>query len=107
VYAIWRAGAVVEIVECDTKIYRRYPYQGVAPELVQGRGGTSFREPLELANQERPDGMIYFTDGFADTPPLRPRIPILWLITPQGIEPGSAPWQALPGKKLKMTRQAS
>ncbi len=107
VYAIWRAGAVVEILECDTKIYRRYPYQGVAPELVQGRGGTSFREPLELANQERPDGMIYFTDGFADTPPLRPRIPILWLITPQGIEPGSAPWQALPGKKLKMTRQAS
>jgi predicted metal-dependent peptidase len=106
VYHIWRAGAVVEIVECDTKIYRRYPYRGVTPELVQGRGGTSFKEPLELADKERPDGMIYFTDGYADTPPVRVKIPILWLITPKGLEPTSAAWQALPGRKLKMNKAA-
>lgn len=102
IFHLWRAGAVVEILECDTKINRRYAYQGVMPELVQGRGGTDFNEPLELANREQPDGLLYFTDGFAGTPRTLPRVPVLWLVSAGGLEPASLAWRQLPGRKVKM-----
>ncbi len=107
IFHIWRTGASIEVVECDTKINRRYPYKGAAPTNVWGRGGTDFNAPLELANRERPDGLIYFTDGYATTPPIASRVPILWVITPRGLEQGSVPFAALPGRKVKMQREVA
>ncbi|MEO6037264.1 MAG: VWA-like domain-containing protein [Saprospiraceae bacterium] len=102
IFQLWRSGADVEIVECDTRINRRYPYRGVTPEAVEGRGGTNFSEPLELANLERPNALIYFTDGFAEPPQLRPLVPTLWVISRRGLEASHPSWQKLPGKKLKL-----
>lgn len=101
-FHLWRAGAQIDVVECDTRITRRYPYKGVTPEAVQGRGGTDFAPPLELANLEKPDALVYFTDGFADTVRVTPRVPVLWLITRQGLPVGHAAWVGLPGRKVKM-----
>jgi predicted metal-dependent peptidase len=102
IYHIWRAGAQVEVVECDVVIHQKYAYKGVTPTLVQGRGGTDFIKPLEMANEERYDAVIYFTDGFADTPDIALRLPVLWLITKAGLKTDHAAYQALPGRKVKM-----
>lgn len=80
VHHIWRAGAEITVVECDTEIKRQYLYRGSAPSTVTGRGGTHFDEPIIVANQQRFDGTIYFTDGEALAPTVKPRKPLLWLI---------------------------
>ncbi len=103
IFHLWRAGAQVDIVECDTRITRRYVYQGLTPTAVEGRGGTNFSEPLALANRERPDALLYFTDGFAEPPLLMPQVPVLWIISRRGLEASHPTWQKLPGKKLKLT----
>ena len=102
IFHLWRAGAEVEILETDTQVYRQYPYRGATPELVTGRGGTDFNAALEQANRQKPDGLIFFTDGYADTPRVRPRVPVLWVLTRRGVEPGMPGWVGLPGRKVRM-----
>lgn len=102
VHHLWRAGARVELLETDVCVQRRYSYQGRRPEFVSGRGGTDFNDALQLANAEHPDGLVFFTDGYAATPVVRPRVPVLWVITPDGIDAGSYAWKHLPGRRVKM-----
>ncbi len=102
IFHLWRTGAQVEILEADTKVYQQYPYRGKAPELVTGRGGTDFNDTLEYANRTKPDGLIYFTDGYAERPRVRPCVPVLWVISPRGLEPRLPAWSDLPGRKVKM-----
>ncbi|MBK9338922.1 MAG: hypothetical protein IPM98_21250 [Lewinellaceae bacterium] len=102
VFHLWRAGATVEIIEADTQVYQQYLYRGTTPEIITGRGGTDFNAALEYANRERPDGLVFFTDGYADKPRVQPRVPVLWLITPRGLEPKMPAWPGLPGRKVKM-----
>lgn len=100
-YHIWKQGAEIMVVECDVDIQRIYPYRGKTPELVQGRGGTRFDAPIKWANEDyRPDALIYFTDGFAAKPEVRCRVPLLWMISPNGL--GAENWESLPGRKVKM-----
>lgn len=102
IYFLWRAGAVFEIIECDTHIGRRYTYQGQTPPSVHGRGGTDFNAPLQLANKEHPDGLIYFTDGYAHTPVMPCRVPVLWVLTKNGLAVSDEAARKLPGRKIKM-----
>ncbi len=102
IYHIWRAGAAVEILETDTRVQRRYSYRGLSPQSVSGRGGTDFNDVLQLANAERPDALVFFTDGYAEEPNVLPRLPVLWVIPPGGADVGSPLWQGLPGRKVKM-----
>jgi predicted metal-dependent peptidase len=101
-YHLWRTGVQIEVIECDTAVQRRYAYKGSTPPYVQGRGGTDFTEPMRLANNERPDALIYCTDGFAGPPKATPLVPVLWLITPNGIQPDHVQWRYLPGRKVKV-----
>ncbi len=106
IYHIWKQGAEIYVVECDTAIHNNYFYKGKAPELISGRGGTDFNAPLSYANDVyNPDAVIYFTDGHAMTPNVKCRKPVLWLITSAGI--GEDSWDFLPGRKVKMIRQLS
>jgi len=86
--AIHRAGAYVHIVECDAKVQRDYPYKGRKPDAVAGRGGTAFDPVFTFINQSvhRFDGCIYLTDGYASRPAVRPRCPLLWAISPGGVD---------------------
>ncbi len=102
VFHLWRAGAQVDVLESDTKVYRQYTYRGSTPEMVTGRGGTDFNDVLEQANRQQPDGLIFFTDGFANHPQVRPRMPVLWVISRRGLEAQNAAWAMLPGRKVKM-----
>ena len=103
VYHIWRQGAEIEVVECDVVIKRSYAYKGVTPTFVTGGGGTDFNAPLEYGNNNfKPDGLIYFTDGFAPRPKTHARFPLLWVISKNGIEVDSHDFKHLPGRKAKL-----
>lgn len=103
VYHIWRQGAEIEVVECDVSINNTYTYKGITPDFVKGGGGTDFDAPIEYGNKSfKPDGLIYFTDGFAPIPNILPRFPILWIISKCGIEADSNEFKYLPGRKAKL-----
>ena len=62
-----------------------------------GGGGTSFTPVFEYLKKEQdePDLLIYFTDGYGDKPE-KPSFPVMWVITPDG--KNSIPW----GQEAKM-----
>lgn len=47
---------------------------------VHGRGGTNFDALFEMANNEKCDGIVVYTDGIADVPK-KPNAKVLWLLT--------------------------
>lgn len=105
IYHIWKQGAEVTVVECDLEIAARYAYKGHAPVEVHGRGGTSFDPPLRLANEEvLPDAVIYFTDGVAPAAVVAARMPVLWLVCGNGVEPGTRHYEQMKGTKIKMPK---
>jgi len=102
-YHIWRQGAEILIVECDTEIQRSYPYRGNPPPEIQGGGGTDFTAPIKFANETyRPDAVIYFTDGIGPPPAEASRQPLLWVISSAGRRANNETHQALPGRKLEL-----
>jgi predicted metal-dependent peptidase len=108
VHHIYRQGAEIMIVECDTHIQKQYLYGGQPPAYVSGRGGTNFEAPIIFANETyEPDAIIYFTDGFAAEPRTVPRMPILWVITSGGVPENKGVWPNLPGRKVKMNKTGS
>lgn len=86
IYHIWKTGAQVTILYCDTQITERFDYQGQMPSHFTGRGGTNFEAPIRLANAATStfDAIIYLTDGEGPKPLIIPRIPLLWLIAGTG-----------------------
>jgi len=103
IYFIWRQGAEIRIVECDTIIHKTYDYKGITPDVVHGRGGTSFEAPFIYANETYlPDALIYFTDGFASTLKTPPKYPVLWIISSEGLDKKKGILNDLPEKKLKL-----
>jgi len=81
IHGIWRSGATVEVIECDARVRRSYPYKGRAPGDIAGRGGTAFDPAFRhLRDQRRVryDGCVYLTDGCAAAPTVRPPCPLLW-----------------------------
>jgi predicted metal-dependent peptidase len=89
----------VIVVECDAAIRRVYPFTARLT-MVQGRGGTDLRPPLEseFLAKHRPALAIYFTDGYGPAPSQRPRIPVLWCLTATGRRP--ATW----GREVRLPR---
>ena len=84
---MWRQGAEIEIIECDAAVQRHYPYKGEFPKFVKGRGGTIFDPVFQFLKENRRmqfDGCIYFTDGYASEPTIKPPCKVFWLITPDG-----------------------
>ena len=81
------------LIDCDAKVqYVSYieagqsidgtmlPWEGRA---FIGRGGTSFIPVFEWIeeNNEDPDLMLYFTDGYGSYPTYEPSYPVIWIMT--------------------------
>ncbi len=99
VRGLWRSGATVTVVECDCAVQSAWVYTGETPQHARGRGGTSFDPALQWLRDQHPrrfDGAIYFTDGHAVTPVVRPPCPMLWVITPHGTTENVGPGRVLP-----------
>jgi predicted metal-dependent peptidase len=89
VHAMWRQGAEIVVVECDEAVQRTFEYRGTLPAKVGGRGGTSFDPALRWLRKSARrtgswDGCVYFTDGAAPAPRVRPPCKLLWVITRDG-----------------------
>jgi predicted metal-dependent peptidase len=87
IHGIWKNDAEVMVVECDADVQRAYEYKGKTPKAVEGGGGTSFDPALTWVSNPRNgsfDACIYLTDGYASEPEVRPRCPMLWVITASG-----------------------
>ena len=101
---VWRQGADLLLIECDTSIRKKYSYKGQAPQRIHGRTGTDFTAAIKFANaQDRLDAIIYFTDGHGMKPNCSSRYPLLWVISSTGISQNSIAWDTLPGKKIKIS----
>lgn len=66
IHHIHKAGAVVDIIEIDTKIQRHYRYNGKWDMSANGRGGTILTEAINYFNANRRDysSCVIFTDGY-------------------------------------------
>lgn len=101
IYHIWKQGAEIMVVECDTTIHQQYLYRGTAPQKIMGRGGTAFEAPIHFANDEyTPDALIYFTDGYGANPNIKSICPIMWLLSTKGADIESL--KDFQGRKVKM-----
>lgn len=84
---MWRNGADVTVIECDCEVQRVYPCRGTTPETISGGAGTDFDPVLLYVRDNRQlqfDGVIYLTDGYAETPTISPPCRLLWVVTPNG-----------------------
>ena len=78
---IYKNGASIRIVECDTEIHAEYDYKGIPPKEISGRGGTDFDAPFIYAQTYNPDAIIYFTDGYCSPPKVKVRTDkVMWII---------------------------
>ncbi len=72
----------IDLIEADYQVRRVYAFTGEIPTISSGGGATNFDPAIARVNQEQHyDGIIYFTDGEGPIPTVRPRFPILWLVT--------------------------
>ena len=85
------------LIQFDTKVHRidkfssskPIPSKGFTGWAWHGRGGTSYSDFFIVAEKERPDVVIIYTDGYADFPGTNPMTcPALWLVTTE-VDP---PW---------------
>ena len=85
--SMWKQGGEIDIIECDATVQNKYKYRGKLPNFIKGGGGTSF-DPvfryLKSRRFEKYDGCIYFTDGYANEPKIKPPCKVFWLITKGG-----------------------
>lgn len=88
--------ARVTLHVCDERLAPEGPWIFEAwepvtlPMTLRGGAGTDFRPAFEWIREsmQRPDLLIYFTDGEGEFPPAAPPFPVLWLVK----GPASVPW---------------
>lgn len=82
---IYKAGARVTVIECDTQINKIVEYDGKNIPEIKGRGGTDFNPPIEyyIKHKKEYASLIYFTDGYCSLPSKRPS-GVVWVITSSG-----------------------
>lgn len=100
IHHIYKAGAKVTIIECDTKINSIYQYKGKFTGEVVGRGGTDFDPVIEYYNKNAHlfTSLVFFTDGGAPIN-LRPKKQMMWVISSNG-----GYTDEFPGHKIKIPK---
>ena len=93
IHHIYKAGAVIDICEIDTKIQRIYRYNGKWDLQAHGRGGTILSDAISHVNDHRRDytSCVIFTDGYCDVD-FKIYVDTMWIIASGGCE------QKYPGK---------
>ena len=99
---VYKAGARVTIIQCDTCINAVEDYDGKNIPEILGRGGTDFNPPVDYYVQHRKEyaSLIYFTDGEAPLPSKHPQ-GMVWVISSCGAH------QDYPGKVIYIPQSNS
>ena len=82
---LYNSGVVVEIVEFDTCVQKRFTYKGLKTDIeIKGRGGTDMTEVYNLyvAHPEF-STLVVFTDGYLDINFPRHKN-MIWVISSEG-----------------------
>lgn len=97
---VYKAGARVTIIECDTRINSITEYDGKNLPEIKGRGGTDFNAPVDYYKEHLKEyaSLIYFTDGEAPLPEKRPA-GMVWVISSLGLH------QDYPGKTIYIPKE--
>lgn len=87
IHHIYKAGAVIDICEIDTKIQRIYRYNGKWDLQAHGRGGTILEAAVTYINDHRRDytSCVIFTDGYCDVD-FKIYVDTMWIIASGGCE---------------------
>ena len=95
IHHIYKAGAVIDICEIDTRIQRIYRYNGKWDLQAHGRGGTILSDAVDYVNEHRRDytSCVFFTDGYCDVD-FKIYVDSMWIIASGGCE------QKYPGNKV-------
>jgi predicted metal-dependent peptidase len=96
---IYKTGAEVTVVHCDTAISHIESYKGGKYDIkIYGRGGTDFQPVIDYYNENmhKFTCLVYFTDGEAPSPD-NAKGRILWVMSTQ-----SNMNESLPGTKIKL-----
>lgn len=97
IYHIWKAGANVEVIECDASIKRIYQFKGTFDGKFTGRGGTDFKPVIDYYNTSRKmyTTLVFFTDGYAPTNTFKVFKQMIWVITSNGNKANNYPWYSI------------
>lgn len=97
---IYKAGARVTILQCDSRISKIDEYDGKNIPEIKGRGGTDFNPPVDyyLKHKKEYASLIYFTDGEAPLPNKSPS-GMVWVITSNGFH------REYPGKTIYIPKE--
>lgn len=100
IHHIYKAGAIIDIIENDTKIQRMYRYNGKWDMTSTGRGGTELSDSVNYYNSHRRDysSCVFFTDGYCDVD-FKIHGDNMWIITSDGQR------QRYPGKTIYIGNQ--
>ena len=96
----YKAGAKIDIVQCDTQINSIEEYDGKNIPKIIGRGGTDFNPPVDYYVKHKKEyaSLIYFTDGYALLPKKHPS-GMVWVISSAGCK------QDYPGKSIYIPKE--
>jgi predicted metal-dependent peptidase len=99
---VYKAGARVTILQCDTRINAVEEYDGKNVPQILGRGGTDFNPPVDYYVEHRKEyaSLIYFTDGEAPLPSKHPQ-GMVWVISSCGCH------QDFPGKTIYIPKETT
>ena len=73
----------IYLFTCDAEIHQRWeirPFDNL-PKILEGRGGTDFREPLKEAESLPITTLVYLTDGYGTYPDKQPFYSVIWVST--------------------------
>lgn len=78
----------ITLVEFDCEIHDVYRLRGKI-KCLHGRGGTDFVPLFDSAflATHPADLVIVFTDGYGPAPERKPRVPVIWILTANGVVP--------------------
>ena len=85
---LYELGVDIEVALCDTEITKRFKFDKKSKLDIDGRGGTDFAPIFNLIKDEdKWDGLIYFTDGEGDGQDTKCKVPVLFVLTEGGSVP--------------------
>lgn len=73
----------IDVAQFDTEIKSIVSLRRASKTVkIEGRGGTDFQAIIDLyVESSKYDGLIIFTDGYADKPVMNKEKPVLWIFT--------------------------
>ena len=92
----------INVIAFDTEIKQEFELKKATKNIrITGRGGTDFQCSVDYyENHPEYQGMIIFTDGYADVPKLSKQKQILWILTGKREYDNAITWI----KKLRLSK---